>query len=68
MTDEQKDVEWGPCCFCGEAIAPMFPDPLSLTVATSDGKWQIWFTHAQCFKARLVDPPDAFGFFEPAHF
>jgi hypothetical protein len=43
-------------------------DPLRLTVETSEGKWQVWYAHAECFKARLVDLPDAPGFFDPAHF
>lgn len=68
MTDERKEAEWGPCCFCGQGVEPISPDPLSITAETSDGKWQVWFAHARCFKARLVDPPNAPGFFDPAHF
>jgi hypothetical protein len=35
------------------------PNPLRLTAETSDGKWQVWFAHASCFKDKLIDPPDA---------
>jgi hypothetical protein len=42
--------------------------PAGVTAETSDGKWQVWFAHASCFKGKLVDPPDAPGFFDPAHF
>jgi len=44
------------------------PDPLRITAETSAGKWQVWFAHAECFKKRLADPPEAPGFFNPAHF
>lgn len=35
------------------------PNPLRLTAETSEGKWQVWFAHAACFKDKLIDPPDA---------
>ncbi len=66
--DTSIGVAWGPCCFCAEGIKPEGLDPLRLTVETSEGKWQVWYAHAECFKARLVDLPDAAGFFDPAHF
>jgi hypothetical protein len=37
-----------------------------VTVETAKGQWQVWFCHAACFKARLTDPPDWPGVFEPA--
>ncbi|MDR6816729.1 hypothetical protein J2X76_001902 [Neorhizobium sp. 2083] len=65
---EKSNVEWGPCCFCGKNIQAEMPDPLRITAETSAGKWQVWFAHAECFKKRLADPPEAPGFFNPAHF
>jgi hypothetical protein len=61
---EEKDVRFGPCCFCGEQIDASEVDPCRVTVETSAAKWQVWFCHAECFKARLTDNP----MFEPAHF
>jgi hypothetical protein len=55
-------------CFCGQGIEPKSRDPLQVTAETADGKWQVWFAHAECFKERLVDPPDMPGFVDPAHF
>jgi hypothetical protein len=37
-------------------------------VSTAGGKWQMWFCHAACFKQRIVNPPDAPGLLDPAHF
>ncbi len=61
-------MQLGPCCFCGRDIAPAKPNPLSVTVETSDGKAQVWFAHAKCFKEKLVDVPGAPGFLDPAYF
>jgi len=58
----------GPCCLCGQPIIQSAIDPCRVTVETQAEQWQVWFCHAECFKGRLVDPPDAPGFFEPAHF
>ncbi|MBY3116671.1 MULTISPECIES: hypothetical protein [Rhizobium] len=68
MAKSDQHVVWGPCCLCGKDIDAKSSDPLRLTAETSDGKWQVWFAHASCFKDKLVDPPDAPGFFDPAHF
>jgi hypothetical protein len=69
MAKNGQHVEWGPCCLCGRDIEAKSPDPLRVTAETSDGKWQVWFAHASCFKDKLIDPPDAPpGFFDPAHF
>lgn len=59
---------WGPCCFCGQTIEPTAIDPCRVSVETQADKWQVWFCHALCFKTKLTDPPDAPGFFAPAHF
>jgi hypothetical protein len=64
----QNQVALGPCCLCGRLIEPTAIDPCRLTVETQGEKLQVWFCHAACFKARLTDPPDAPGFFDPAHF
>ena len=62
------DISWGPCCFCGQPLAPSQTDPCRVTVETHAGAWQVWFCHAQCFKARLASPPEHPDLFEPAHF
>jgi hypothetical protein len=62
--DERARVDFGPCCFCGEQIAEGEHDPCRLTVETREERWQVWFCHALCFRARLVDDP----MLEPAHF
>ena len=61
-------VQWGPCCFCGLDIQPSDIDPCRVQVSTTRGKAQVWFCHAACFKQRIVDPPNAPGLFDPAHF
>ena len=61
-------VEWGPCCFCGLEIQLSDVDPCRIQVSTASGKWQVWFCHAACFKQRIKNPPEAPGFFDPAHF
>lgn len=66
--ERNQDVELGPCCLCGGGIEARSPNPLRLIAETSEGKWQVWFAHAACFKDKLIDPQDAPGFFEPAHF
>jgi hypothetical protein len=57
-------IKWGPCCFCGATCEEGEHDPCRVTVETSEGKWQVWFCHARCFKALLKTD---FGL-EPAHF
>ena len=61
-------VRWGPCCFCGQDIEPVEPDPCRVTVTTAGDKWQVWFCHGTCFRERLAEMPDNLGFFDPAHF
>jgi len=34
-------IEFGPCCFCGQNIAPVGVDPCRVSVETSFGKWQV---------------------------
>lgn len=58
----------GLCLFCGNEIEASAPDPIEVTATTATGKWQVWWCHAACFKANITDPPDAEGFFAPAHF
>lgn len=41
------------CCFCGEAIEEKAPDPITLTVTTSENASQNWCCHAKCFKDRM---------------
>jgi hypothetical protein len=59
-----KKVAFGPCCFCGQPIDKTEIDPCSVTVETSGGNWQVWFSHAACFKKLLCRDWD----FEPQHF
>ena len=62
------EVRFGPCCFCGQDIDKVGPDPCSVTVETAAGKWQVWKAHGACFKERLAVLPEAPSLFEPAHF
>lgn len=59
-------VEFGPGCFCGQNIAPVGVDPCWVSVETSFGKWQVWFCHANCFKALLTKTSTLD--LSPAHF
>ena len=59
------EVQPGPCCFCGKPISAAAPDPCRVTIETAAGKWQVWFAHAECFKARLAK--DAQLDLAPAH-
>jgi len=68
MSIEDVRIEWGPCCFCGLRIATTRIDPCRVTVETEEGKWQLWYCHAACFKERLAALPEHPGFFDPAHF
>jgi hypothetical protein len=68
MSDERRGTKWGPCCLCGLEIDEEGADPCRVTVETTAGKWQVWFCHGACFKLRLVDLPEAPGFFDPAYF
>ena len=63
-----REINWGPCCFCGLQIAATNTDPCRVTVETASKKWQLWFCHAACFKQRLTDSPELMGLFDPVHF
>jgi hypothetical protein len=39
---------------------------MTVEPAEKEGKWQVWFCHAACFKDRLATLPDMPGFFDPA--
>jgi hypothetical protein len=54
LAEANLKIEWGPCCFCSEAIKPTAAEPCRVTVETQGGKWQVWFCHADCFKSRLT--------------
>lgn len=43
------------CCFCGNAIVPRQPDPLTLKLAIDEGGEQELFCHYRCLK-RAIDP------------
>jgi len=46
------------CCFCGQSITRLGPDPCSLVINSNDGHDQLWHCHAGCFKAKIAkDPP-----------
>jgi hypothetical protein len=62
----EREISLGPCCFCAATIHATEVDPCQVTVETAKGQWQVWFCHAACFKAKLNDPPDWPGVFEPA--
>ncbi|HYM31590.1 MAG TPA: hypothetical protein VEU47_09840 [Candidatus Cybelea sp.] len=62
------EATFGPCCFCGAPIKEAGTDPCRLTVETAEAKWQVWFCHGECFRARLATLEDNPDFFEPAHF
>src|SRR5262249_598710 len=64
----EKEVSFGPCCFCGKDIGPTEIDPCRVTVETSSTKWQVWHCHARCFRERLAELPDQPGLLNPAHF
>lgn len=61
----ERELSLGPCCFCGATIQATDVDPCQVTVETAKGQWQVWFSHAACFKARLKDPPEWPGVFGP---
>jgi hypothetical protein len=52
--------------FCAWELGTAFA--LGLPTNAPLGKWRVWFCHGACFCASLTDPPDAPGFFDPAHF
>jgi hypothetical protein len=68
MEEQPKtvDVNYGPCCFCGDNILPTAIDPCQITVETTSGSWQVWFCHGNCFKERLVKHSQID--LSPAHF
>jgi len=53
------------CCFCGNAIVQIEPDPLTLKMAIEEGGEQELFCHYRCLK-RAVDPSVALYPFAPA--
>lgn len=59
----EPEIGWGPCCLCGEQIEESTLDPCRVTVETNEGKWQVWFCHAACFRNALPDNP----LLEPAY-
>jgi hypothetical protein len=61
-------IAFGPCCFCGKDIEKSDTDPCRVTVETQKQDGQVWFSHAKCFKERLVELPELPGFFDPAFF
>ncbi len=66
MKGETKQVEFGPCCFCGQEIEKADVDPCRVTVETSMGKWQVWVCHGECFKSRITTETEID--LSPAHF
>jgi hypothetical protein len=54
------------CCFCGNAIVRIEPDPLTLKLAIEEGGEQQLFCHYRCLK-RVLDPSVALYPFEPAN-
>jgi hypothetical protein len=64
--DNNDEVGWGPCCFCGQEIEKTKIDPCRITVECANGLWQVWFCHSKCFKDRISkeSPCDL----SPAHF
>jgi hypothetical protein len=58
----------GSCVFCGKTIRETDVDPCRIVVKTKRGAWQTWGCHAQCFRDRVVDPPDVAGLHDPAIF
>jgi hypothetical protein len=65
---ESINVKFGPCCFCGEDIEESDIDPCRVMVTPKHGMWQVWSSHAECFKQGLAEFPKAPGLFDPAHF
>ena len=68
VAEPATKVGWGPCCFCGENIAPSDTDPCRVQVTVANGKWQVWSCHAKCFRDRLTQRPDLRSLLDPAHF
>ena len=66
MSEEEKQIEMGPCCFCGKEIEKTEVDPCSVTVETAKEKWQVWSCHADCFKSRVTTETEID--LSPAHF
>jgi hypothetical protein len=67
MADPARKAKFnGPCPFCGNFVEESDVDPCRVTVETQSGKPQVWFCHAACFKAKIVDNP--FIDLSPAHF
>jgi hypothetical protein len=50
-----REIQWGPCCFCGKQIQQTEVDPCRVTVETASKRWQVWFCHANCFRGHLAD-------------
>jgi len=64
--DNNKEVIFGPCCFCGLQIDQTDIDPCRITVETNKEKWQVWFCHSKCFKDRINKNAEID--LSPAHF
>ena len=45
------------CCICGREIEQTKTDPCSIRVATTEGRDQLWFCHATCFRGTLTTDP-----------
>jgi hypothetical protein len=41
------------CCFCGEVIAPVRPDPVVLSLQVEDGGTQALPVHLRCLQRAL---------------
>jgi hypothetical protein len=52
------------CCFCGTDVEADGKDLCQLTVTTENGKCQMWFCHAACFREKIHKDP----MLEPYHF
>ncbi len=63
---EDKLIEMGPCCFCGNQIEKTDIDPCSVTVETLNENWQVWYCHAECFKNQITTEIEID--LSPAHF
>ena len=53
------------CCFCGNTIVQIEPDPLTLKLGLEEGSEQDLFCHYRCLK-RAVDPSVSLYPFEAA--
>lgn len=56
------------CCFCSYEIERTKIDPCSVQVATREGKDQLWFCHAECFRGALTTESEVAALLKPVHF